>query len=44
MTLGELVEHESVAGILSQRRTMTQRLPKVMTDGDKAWLAMPEQL
>ncbi len=44
VTLGELAEHESVAGILSQRRTMTQRLPKVMTGGGKAWLAMPEQL
>ncbi len=41
VTLGELAAHETVAGILVQRRVMTPRLPKVMIEGDRAWLAVP---
>lgn len=44
VTLGELAEHASVARILAERRVITSRLPKVMTDGKQAWLAMPDQL
>jgi 8-oxo-dGTP pyrophosphatase MutT (NUDIX family) len=44
VTLGELAEDDSVTGILAQRRVLTLRLPKVMTDGKQAWLAMPHQL
>ena len=44
VTLDELAEHDSVAGILAQRRVITLRLPKVMTDGKQAWLAMPHEL
>jgi 8-oxo-dGTP pyrophosphatase MutT (NUDIX family) len=43
-SLGELAEHESVAGVLAQRRVITLQLPKVMTDGNQAWLAMPQEL
>ena len=43
VTLGELAAHQDLTGILTQRRVMTPRLPKVMIDGDRAWLAMPDQ-
>jgi 8-oxo-dGTP pyrophosphatase MutT (NUDIX family) len=42
VTLGELTAHPSVAAVLAQRRAMTMRLPKVMVDGAKAWLALPD--
>jgi 8-oxo-dGTP pyrophosphatase MutT (NUDIX family) len=41
VTLGELARYDSVTAVLAQRRTMTLRMPRVMTDGDQAWLAMP---
>jgi 8-oxo-dGTP pyrophosphatase MutT (NUDIX family) len=41
VTLGELTVHEHVTGVLTQRLAMTPRLPKVMIEGDGAWLAMP---
>ncbi len=41
VTLGELARYDSVADILAQHRTMTMRMPRVMIDGDQAWLAMP---
>ena len=41
VTLGELAAHETVTGILAQRRVMTPRLPKVMVTEHEAWLALP---
>jgi len=41
VTLGELVRYESVTAVLAQHRAMTMRMPKVMLDGDRAWLALP---
>jgi len=41
VTLGELAAHEELAGILSQRRVIAARLPTVMTEEDRVWLAMP---
>ncbi|MGD0066983.1 MAG: NUDIX hydrolase [Streptosporangiaceae bacterium] len=41
VTLGELARYDSVAAVLAQHRTMTMRMPRVMIDGDRAWLAMP---
>jgi hypothetical protein len=41
VTLGELAAHQSVAAVLAQPRSMTLRLPKVMVDGNRAWLALP---
>jgi 8-oxo-dGTP pyrophosphatase MutT (NUDIX family) len=41
VTLGELAAHQTVTGILAQRRVMTPRLPKVMVTDDEAWLALP---
>ena len=41
MTLGELIRYDSVTAVLAQHRTMTMRMPRVMVDGDQAWLAMP---
>ena len=43
VTLGELAAHQDLTGILTQRRVMTPRLPKVMIDGERAWLAVPDQ-
>ncbi len=43
VTLGELAAHQDVTGILTQRRVMTPRLPKVMIEGEHAWLALPDQ-
>ena len=41
VTLGELAQYDSVTAVLAQHRTMTMRMPRVMIDGDRAWLAMP---
>jgi hypothetical protein len=41
VTLGELAAHETVTGILAQRRVMTPQLPKVMVTDHEAWLALP---
>jgi 8-oxo-dGTP pyrophosphatase MutT (NUDIX family) len=41
VTLGELAAHEELAGILSQRRVIAPRLPTVMTEEHRVWLAMP---
>jgi 8-oxo-dGTP pyrophosphatase MutT (NUDIX family) len=41
VTLGELARYDSVTAVLAQQRAMTRRMPKVMIDGDQAWLAMP---
>jgi len=41
VTLGELAQYDTVAAVLAQHRTMTMRMPRVMIDGDQAWLAMP---
>ena len=41
VTLGELARYDSVTAVLAQHRTMTMRMPKVMLDGDRAWLALP---
>jgi 8-oxo-dGTP pyrophosphatase MutT (NUDIX family) len=41
VTLGELAAHEELAGILSQRRVIASRLPTVMTEEHRVWLAMP---
>ncbi len=41
VTLGELAAHETVTGILAERRAITPRLPKVTIEGEAAWLAMP---
>ena len=40
MTLGELAGHQDLAGILTRRPVMTPRLPKVMVEDGRAWLAM----
>ncbi len=41
VTLGELARYGSVTAVLAQHRTMTMRMPTVMLDEDRAWLAMP---
>jgi 8-oxo-dGTP pyrophosphatase MutT (NUDIX family) len=41
VTLGELAQYDSVTAVLAQHRTMTMRMPRVMIDGDQAWLALP---
>jgi 8-oxo-dGTP pyrophosphatase MutT (NUDIX family) len=41
VTLRELAAHEELTGILSQRRVIAPRLPTVMTEEDRVWLAMP---
>ena len=41
VTLGELAQYESVTAVLGQHRTMTMRMPRVMLEEDRAWLAMP---
>ena len=41
VTLGELARYDSVSDVLAQHRTMTLRMPRVMIDGDQAWLALP---
>jgi 8-oxo-dGTP pyrophosphatase MutT (NUDIX family) len=41
VTLGELAHYDSVTAVLAQRRTMTMRMPRVMIDGNQAWLALP---
>jgi 8-oxo-dGTP pyrophosphatase MutT (NUDIX family) len=41
VTLGELAAHEDITGILSQRRVIAPRLPTVMFEEDRVWLAMP---
>jgi 8-oxo-dGTP pyrophosphatase MutT (NUDIX family) len=41
VTLGELAQYDSVTAVLAQHRTMTMRMPRVMIDGNQAWLALP---
>lgn len=41
VTLGELAQYDSVTAVLAQHRTMTMRMPWVMIDENRAWLAMP---
>jgi 8-oxo-dGTP pyrophosphatase MutT (NUDIX family) len=41
VTLGELARYDSVTAVLAQHRTMTMRMPRVMIDGEQAWLALP---
>ena len=41
VTLGELARYDSVTAVLDQHRAMTMRMPRVMLDGDQAWLALP---
>jgi 8-oxo-dGTP pyrophosphatase MutT (NUDIX family) len=41
VTLGELARYDSVAAVLAQHRAMTLRMPRVMIDGEQAWLALP---
>jgi 8-oxo-dGTP pyrophosphatase MutT (NUDIX family) len=43
VTLGELAPHQDMTGILTQRRVIIPRLPKVMIEGERAWLALPDQ-
>jgi 8-oxo-dGTP pyrophosphatase MutT (NUDIX family) len=41
VTLGELAQYDSMTAVLAQHRTMTMRMPRVMIDGNQAWLALP---
>ena len=42
VTLGELAGHDDVAGILSCRRVITPRLPRVIVEDGQVRLAMPQ--
>jgi 8-oxo-dGTP pyrophosphatase MutT (NUDIX family) len=41
VTLAELAAYRDVAGILAERRVIIPLLPKVVVEGERAWLAMP---
>jgi 8-oxo-dGTP pyrophosphatase MutT (NUDIX family) len=41
VTLAEIGAHDSLADILAQRRTLTQRMPSVTVEDGQAWLTMP---
>jgi 8-oxo-dGTP pyrophosphatase MutT (NUDIX family) len=42
VTLAELAAYRDVAGVLAERRVITPLLPKVVVEGERAWLAMPQ--
>lgn len=42
VTLAELAAHSSVGEILAQRRMITTRMPSVVVEDGRAWLAMPD--
>jgi 8-oxo-dGTP pyrophosphatase MutT (NUDIX family) len=41
VTLAELAAYRDVAGVLAERRVIIPLLPKVVVEGERAWLAMP---